>query len=99
MSTAEEIQMTPERKAMLDEFISKTEPRKSRFDALAPVMVDASVVQVAKERLRPIIQRYWMRQGKMSLEDLCVSSYMQAVNDLVDGGFVLPNNDSTRNCG
>jgi len=37
----------------------------------------------------PLIQRYWMRQGKMTIDQLASNSYLQAVNDMVDAGFVL----------
>jgi len=50
---------------------------------LEVVEVPLPMAQIIKRRVRPLIHRYWQRQGTMSLEDIAFSAYTQAIHDCV----------------
>jgi hypothetical protein len=43
--------------------------------------VDVAHAKVVKERIGPLTRYYWHRQGLISIEELCMSAYIQGMMD------------------
>jgi hypothetical protein len=55
--------------------------RRPRRDRLLHYGVDVAHAKVVKERIGPLTRYYWHRQGLISIEELCMSAYIQGMMD------------------
>lgn len=55
--------------------------RRPRSDRLLHYGVDPAHARVVKHRIGPLTRYYWQRQGLISIEELCMSAYIQGMLD------------------
>jgi len=55
--------------------------RKPRSDRLLHYGVDPAHARVVKQRIGPLARYYWHRLGSVSIDDLCMSAYIQGMMD------------------
>lgn len=55
--------------------------RKPRSDRLLHYGVDPAHAKVVKQRITPLARYYWLRLGSVSIDDLCMSAYIQGMMD------------------
>lgn len=55
--------------------------RRPRGDRLLHYGVDPAHARVVKQRIGPLARYYWHRQGSITIEELCMSAYIQGMMD------------------
>ena len=55
--------------------------RRPRCDRLIHFGVDPSHAKIVKQRVGPLARYFWHRMGSISIEELCMSAYIQGMLD------------------
>lgn len=55
--------------------------RSPRSDRLLHYGVDPAHAKIVKQRIAPLARYYWHRMGSVSIEELCMSAYIQGMID------------------
>jgi hypothetical protein len=55
--------------------------RSPRSDRLLHYGVDPAHAKIVKQRIAPLARYYWHRMGSVSIEELCMSAYIQGMMD------------------
>jgi hypothetical protein len=55
--------------------------RAPRSDRLLHYGVDPDHAKIVKQRIAPLARYYWQRMGSVSIEELCMSAYIQGMMD------------------
>lgn len=55
--------------------------RSPRSDRLLHYGVDRAHAKIVKQRIAPLARYYWQRMGSVSIEELCMSAYIQGMMD------------------